>query len=196
MNTAQSKRALRRRMVETLRSLDPSRLAEQNASLAAMFPTLCGLAEARTVLLYMTAFPEEIDTRPMIHLVLDQGQRLVLPRVDRREHRLRLFEVRDLARDLSPGTLAIPEPREDCPLLEPSQVDWALIPGLIFDTRGYRVGRGAGHYDRLLPELRPEVLRWALIHDEQWVEEVPIEPHDVPLDGVASASKTLRWVRD
>ena len=182
-------------MVETLRSLDPALRTEQNASLAAMFPTLPGLAMAQTVLLYVTALPEEIDTGPMIHFVLSRGQRLVLPRVDRLEHRLRLFEVRDTATDLSPGTLAIPEPREGCPPVAPDQVDWILVPGLAFDTRGYRVGRGAGHYDRLLPELRPDVPRWALILEEQWVDEVPIEPHDVPLDGVASASKTLHWSR-
>jgi 5-formyltetrahydrofolate cyclo-ligase len=60
-----------------------------------------------------------------------------------------------------------------------------LVPGLAFDATGHRLGRGAGHYDKLLPGLRPEVPRWALILDVQWSEDLPVEPHDQPLDGVA-----------
>jgi 5-formyltetrahydrofolate cyclo-ligase len=37
--------------------------------------------------------------------------------------------------------------------------------------------------------LRPDVPRWALCLDAQWVEELPIEPHDVPLDGIVSPSR-------
>ena len=66
-----------------------------------------------------------------------------------------------------------------------------LVPGLAFDARGYRLGRGAGHYDRLLPRLRPEVSRWALILDCQWVEDLPVEPHDIPLDGVVSPGREI-----
>jgi 5-formyltetrahydrofolate cyclo-ligase len=89
-----------------------------------------------------------------------------------------------------PGTLGIPEPRLTCPRLEPSEIDWALIPGLAFDDRCYRLGRGAAHYDRLLPLLRPEVLRWALALEPQWVDALPVEAHDQQLDGVMSAERT------
>ncbi len=105
-----------------------------------------------------------------------------------------LYHVIDTAKDLRSGTLGIPEPRRDCPTIEPGAIDWVLVPGLAFDGRCQRLGRGAGHYDRLLPTLRPDVLRWALIFDEQWCDDLPIEPHDIPLDGVVSPTRTATRV--
>ena len=57
--------------------------------------------------------------------------------------------------------LGIPEPRPDLPEVPPAAVDWALVPGLAFDERGFRLGRGAGYYDRLIPLLRPDAICWA-----------------------------------
>ena len=196
MGPSDLKQMLRREIVARILALEPSARAVQSAALADRFTTLPGLMRAGSVLLYASAFPEEIDTGPMMRHVRESGQRLICPRVDRRERRLQLFEVDNPTTDLIPGTLDIPEPRLTCLSVEPDQVDWVLVPGLAFDTRCYRVGRGAGHYDKLLPNLRPDVPRWALIFEDQWVAEVPVEPHDVPLDGVVSPSRTARRERD
>ena len=102
---------------------------------------------------------------------------------------LRLHRIRDLERDCSPGPFGIPEPAPEAEAVEPGAIDWALVPGIAFDPRGYRIGRGAGYYDRLLPMLRPEAPRYALVLDRQWIDEVPTEPHDQPVDGVVGASR-------
>jgi 5-formyltetrahydrofolate cyclo-ligase len=180
------KRALRRAVTARVLALEPAARRRDEAALVDRFPTLPGFAPARTVLLYASAFPEEIATGPLLAEAFRRGKAVVLPRVDPTEHCLRLFRIDDPERDLTPGTRGIPEPRTGCPEVVPAAVDWVLVPGLAFDPRRYRLGRGAGHYDRLLPLLRPEVLRWALIHDCQWVDELPVEGHDVPLDGVVS----------
>ncbi len=64
--------------------------------------------------------------------------------------RLKLYRVADLAQDLLPGALGIPEPRPGLPEVSPEVIDWALVPGLAFDELGFRVGWGAVYYDRLL----------------------------------------------
>src|SRR5262249_51373076 len=123
---------------------------------------------------------------------LHRGQAMVLPRVVRTPRRLVLHRVADLASDLVPGPYkAIPEPAPSCPEVRPDEVDWVLVPGLGFDLLGHRLGRGAGHYDRLLAELRPDVPRWALAYGTQFVTSLPIEPHDQPLDGILTASGPL-----
>jgi 5-formyltetrahydrofolate cyclo-ligase len=185
-----AKRPIRKAVVERILALEPEIRRRDEALLATRFAQLPGFAGAKTVLLYATAFPEEIATRPLLEQALAEGKCLLCPRVERAERRLKLYRIEDPARDLIPGTLSIPEPRPDCLEVEPSAVDWVLVPGLAFDRKGHRLGRGAGHYDRLLPGLRPEARRWALIHDCQWVEELPVEPHDVPLDGVVSPNRT------
>lgn len=186
MTQRAQKRRLRKAMVERILALGEADRAAQEAELVRLFPGLPGFAAASTVLLYVAAFPEEIATGPMVAQALAQGKRVLCPRVDRAAQRLRLFRIEDPAADLRPGVLGIPEPHDRCLEVEPEEVDWVLAPGLAFDRRRYRLGRGAGHYDRLLPRLRPETPRWALAFDCQLVDALPVEPHDVALDGVVT----------
>jgi 5-formyltetrahydrofolate cyclo-ligase len=195
MDLPACKQKLRREFVERIMALDPEERRAQESVLAERFATLPGFSTANTVLLYVSTFPEEIATGAMLCLSLELGKRLVCPRVDRMEGRLRLHEVRDLGSDLRRGTLGIPEPRRVCPEIGAESIDWVLVPGLGFDVLGYRLGRGAGHYDRLLPTLRPDAPCWALGLDCQWVEELPVEPHDIPLDGVATPSRFVAFPR-
>ncbi|CAN5766353.1 5-formyltetrahydrofolate cyclo-ligase [soil metagenome] len=189
------KRELRRLMVERVLAMAPEQRRAEQAALVDRFVTLPGLDRASTVLLYASHFPEEIDTAPMLRLLLEQGRRLVCPRVDRAGRRLRLHLIEDPADDFAPGALGIPEPIADRPEIGPEQVDWVLVPGLAFDARGFRLGRGAGHYDRLLPLLRPEVPRWALGFTPQRLETLPTEPHDEPIDGYADADEVRTFRR-
>lgn len=69
-----------------------------------------------------------------------------------------------------------------------------LVPGLAFDCRGVRLGRGGGHYDRALDRL-PGVLRVGLAFDEQVVPELPREPWDILMDCVVTESRVLRTGR-
>ncbi len=181
-------------MVERILALDPIARAREEAELARCFPRLPGLDVAQTVLLYARAFPEEIATGPFFESLRSAGKALVCPRVDRARRRLVLHRIDDPARDLIPGTLSIPEPRPGTAVVPPEAVDWVLVPGLAFDRRGYRLGRGAGHYDRLIPTLRPDVPTWALILDCQWIDDLPVEPHDVPVTGVVSQAR--RWSQE
>ncbi|MDB5353535.1 MAG: 5,10-methenyltetrahydrofolate synthetase [Planctomycetota bacterium] len=169
--------------------MSPADRARQQAALLRAFATLPGYMEAKTVLLYVSAFPEEFETLPMLRAALEQGKRLVCPRVKRDETRLELFAIEDPTADFEPGTLGILEPRLSNRRVEPELIDWVLVPGVAYDDRGHRIGRGAGHYDRLLPRLRPDTPRWSLAFDEQWVEAVPVQSHDQPLDGIVSPGR-------
>jgi 5-formyltetrahydrofolate cyclo-ligase len=73
-----------------------------------------------------------------------------------------------------------------------SEVDLALIPGLAFDSRGGRLGRGKGFYDRLLghPEFRG--IKAGLAWDWQIVAEVPCDSDDIPMDFVVTPGKILQ----
>jgi len=70
-----------------------------------------------------------------------------------------------------------------------SEVDLALIPGLAFDPKGGRLGRGKGFYDRLLgnPEFRG--IKAGLAWDWQIVAEVPCDSDDIPMDFVVTPGK-------
>jgi 5-formyltetrahydrofolate cyclo-ligase len=181
--TSVLKSELRRAIIRRIAALEPGFRRSEEAALIAGFPDLPGFASARTVHLFYSAFPEEIATSELFAISYAMGKSVCCPRVDRSSRALRLHRVTDPADELCPGIRGIPEPRADLVEVKPGELDWVLVPGLAFDRRGFRLGRGAGHYDRLLPLLRPDTPCWSLCLSCQVVEELPVEPHDAPLDG-------------
>lgn len=78
------------------------------------------------------------------------------------------------------GRFGLLEPAE--PLLDSDAVGLAsvvLIPALAVDRRGARLGRGGGYYDRSLPLCRPDARLIAVVRDDEILEELPSEAHDV-----------------
>ncbi len=189
-----SKRRWRRFLRDAIAALDVADRCTQESAIVASFVDLPGWSAAGTVLLYASAFPEEIPTDPLLAIAYGSGKRVVLPRVDPIVGRLRLYRVEDPQHDLVPGVLGISEPRPDLPEMAPEAIDWALIPGLAFDEQGYRLGRGAGHYDRLLPTLRPNCPCWAIALACQLVDGFPIESHDIAVDGILTPDRCIRGV--
>ena len=181
---------MRRAVVNRVAALPTEARHNQERDLLTQLQGLPGFAAASLVLMHVSTFADEVDTGPLLRAVLSAGKRLACPRIDPVNLRLDLFEVENLDRDLTPGFWDIREPSATCRPVGPLEVDWALVPGVAFDAQGYRLGRGGGYYDRLLTTLRPDATCWALIFAEQWVAEVPREPHDKPLNGVTDHQTT------
>lgn len=70
-----------------------------------------------------------------------------------------------------------------------------LVPALAVDLRGVRLGRGGGWYDRSLPLVRPGTVLLAVVRDEEVVDRLPSEPHDVPVTGVVTPTAGPRLFR-
>ena len=88
------------------------------------------------------------------------------------------------------------QPTPGAPEVDPDQLDVLLVPGRLFDTHGIRLGRGGGHYDRLLPRLRPGVAAIGVTTVDRVVPRLPTEAHDAPMAmlateaGVRAADRT------
>jgi 5-formyltetrahydrofolate cyclo-ligase len=83
---------------------------------------------------------------------------------------------------LLPGKWGILEPDVSQPV-PPQRIDLVVVPMLVGDKRGYRVGYGKGYYDKFLAECRPDTLKWGLSLFPL-KDALPAEPHDIPLDAI------------
>ncbi|MDE1942080.1 MAG: 5-formyltetrahydrofolate cyclo-ligase [Betaproteobacteria bacterium] len=147
---------------------------------------LAEFAAARTVMAYMP-MGSEFDTRPLLQAVLARGTRLVLPRVERTSKTLALHEVSNLEADLQAGVWGIREPDpQRCPQARLGEVDFILMPGAAFDRQRHRMGYGGGFYDKLLSRPERRAVTVAVAFVEQLVAQVPLEPHDLPVDILVS----------
>ena len=145
-----------------------------------------------TILFYLN-FRSEAATRTIIDAALTAGKKVLLPKVDRKAHRLRLFEVKDLGADLEAGYMGIYEPMESVARpASPEEADLVIMPGVGFDTSGRRLGYGGGYYDRLIETLRPDAKLIALAFDAQVVDEIPAEEHDKKVDKIITESRVIK----
>jgi 5-formyltetrahydrofolate cyclo-ligase len=91
-----------------------------------------------------------------------------------------------LGDSLQPGTFGILEPDADSPAVPLHAIDAFLCPGLAFDLRGGRLGRGRGFYDRLLAQARPDAIFLGICQKSQIVADTFSEPHDIAMHEVIS----------
>ena len=123
----------------------------------------------------------EVETKPFLKKVL-KDKKIYLPRIGPKKS-LTLCRVRSLSKDLKKGACNIREPKAFCERRPARQMDIIILPGVAFDKRGGRLGRGGGHYDWLLRRAR-KVLKIGLCFREQIVKKVPMKAHDVKIDRV------------
>lgn len=144
------------------------------------------------IIIFYASFRSEIDTISMIQKSLEMGKRVVLPKVDKERHMLSLYEIKDL-NELSPGYMGIPEPSlADERTVDIDDVDLVIIPGAGFDYSGNRLGYGAGYYDILLSKSKKKISIIALAYEEQIVDSIPSEKHDVKVDVIVTDTRVIR----
>ena len=90
--------------------------------------------------------------------------------------------------DLQPGYRQIPEPVGNV-RVPIEEVDLVIVPGIGFDTRGGRLGYGAGCYDRLLKSCSPRPYLLGFAYDFQVIDGLPMQRHDVPMNALATEQK-------
>jgi 5-formyltetrahydrofolate cyclo-ligase len=183
-----AKKRLRAEMIARRDALDAAERDRYARALADALAALPRYASARSVLATMS-IGSEWDTRPFLDRARREGKAIVLPRVAGKPARLVLHRVEDLERDLVPGVWEIPEPDPArCREVSLGEVDFAWVPALAADRAGYRLGYGAGYFDKLLTGRGARPYCVVALPEPFLREDLPHEPHDVAVDLVLTAA--------
>lgn len=144
---------------------------------------------AATAVLMFAPRSDEPDIRPLIAAGLASGKLIAFPRHVTASDTYEAAVVRDVARDLVPARFGLHEPATECPGLPLKQLDLRLVPAIGFDALGRRLGRGKGYYDQLLSHTPAG--KCGIAFDWQVVDELPTEPHDAPMNHLATPTRWL-----
>ncbi len=129
----------------------------------------------------------EPNTVPLMDHILASGRRLCLPLTypgGIMDARL----VTSMAQ-LSTGRYNIPEPSAQLPLIAPGDIDLILVPGLSFDLKGYRMGHGAGYYDRYLSGYKGQTL--GLCFENRLRSSIPRDEYDLPVNHIVTEGRLI-----
>jgi 5-formyltetrahydrofolate cyclo-ligase len=191
VTSAFDKTALRLRM----RGLRPRLAADApNAAVRAARHLPLDRLPAFEVAAVYHAHGSELDPTPLARRLIAEGRTVALPVARNREGLLQ-FRRWTPGEALEPDAVGVPSPPAAAPAVTPQLV---VAPLLAFDRRGGRLGQGGGHYDRTVQKLRAEgaVFVLGLAYTGQLVEEIPMEPHDQPLDAVLTEAGYIALRRD
>ena len=187
------KRILRKKLKAQLKLLDSLEKSDSSKTIIVSLAKQEVFAEGKplSVLLY-SAMGLEANVSGIIHHY--PMLRFVLPRVIPGTTVLECRTFRSES-DLAPGSFGILEPNpECCALVEPGELDIAIIPGCAFSASGQRLGQGGGYYDRFLarPDFRAYTI--GVCFECQFFDQLPTEAHDRPVDCVITEDG-VRWKR-
>lgn len=133
-------------------------------------------AKAKTVFLYH-ALPDEVDTAMLTDAAMHEGKTVLLPVIDGDDLRLKIHTGTTRT-----GSYSIQEPVGN-EFTCYNEITLAIVPGMAFDKKGNRLGRGRGFYDRTLPKLTA-AYKIGLCFPFQLLESVPHEAYDIKMDAV------------
>lgn len=172
-----TKAELRAVIAEKIKNLSPTYCREADRAICAQVIQSPLYESAHTIFCYVGT-SREIDTMPLLHAALRDRKVLALPYC----RSLGVMEARRISglSDLVTGRYNILAPKLQCPVVEPEELDLAIVPCCTANGRGQRLGYGGGFYDRYLTKVKcPTVL---LCRRHIICEDIPVEAHDLTMD--------------
>jgi 5-formyltetrahydrofolate cyclo-ligase len=146
----------------------------------------------KQVSIYLTiADKNEIDTKEIILLIQKQGGVPVVPKANFQTGALSHY-VYEGIEQLELNEYGIPEPNYG-KVINANQMDLVIVPLLIFDHLGHRVGYGKGFYDRFLQECNPSTLKIGLCDFEPVDHITDVNNQDIALDFCITPKKTYSY---
>lgn len=136
---------------------------------------------AKVIMLYHS-LPDEVCTHKLLQQ-FSSKKKLLLPIVKGDSMLLRTYHE---ANNMEAGAYGIMEPKGPA-FTAYKNIDLIIIPGVAFDVKNNRLGRGKGYYDRFLQQMRQtHAYKIGICFPHQLVDSIPTTAYDIPMDEVLS----------
>ncbi len=190
----EKKRKLRREFLERRNSLSKDEINFKSEKIERKLFALPEFRRAKTVMFYVS-FRSEVKTEKMIRHALNLGKRVVVPVVD--GQRIAVYRIKNLKKELAKGSFGLREPKQEFRRrVDQEKIDLVVVPGVVFDGTGGRLGFGRGYYDRFLRSrsMASRIGRSAhcaliaLAFDLQIAKKIPLVEKDVRVNKIVTES--------
>ncbi|MEK4759500.1 5-formyltetrahydrofolate cyclo-ligase [Viridibacillus sp. FSL E2-0187] len=146
------------------------------------------IKKANVIGLTISAFPE-VNTIPLIEKLWSQGKRVAVPKCEPKTRAMIFYEITSFDQ-LETVYMQLKEPIPTLTKEVPKEeIDCLIVPGVVFDRFGYRVGFGGGYYDRYLVSYNGE--RITLAFEVQLIHKVPTDQYDLPVHKIITETSVI-----
>lgn len=177
-----NKSELRKRIRALKHSVSLKQKKTESSKIFSIIESIPQFYRATNVLLYHS-LSDEVCTHEFIQKWYLK-KNIFLPYVDNDYLQVRKY----IPGTLKTGKFGIEEPTGP-EINDMSSIDTVIVPGMAFDIKGNRLGRGKGYYDKLLRKMR--CYKIGVCYSFQLLENIPVEEHDFPMDMVISPTNII-----
>lgn len=191
----ETKAEIRTRILEKRKNLTEAEVAEKSEAILQKVLKTPEYMEADNILLYAD-YNHEVMTRGIFEDAIMRKKRVYFPKSDKLTNSMVFYQTVSV-KQLEKGFMGIPEPKENLQLSYKFHADedtLVILPGVAFDTRGFRLGYGKGYYDKFLSNRR-QLSTMALAFACQIVDELPSEKHDIKMDKIVTEEIIYSFLR-
>ena len=144
------------------------------------------IKNAQVIGITLSSFPE-VDTWGLIEKLWALGKKVAVPKCEPKTRRMTFYEITSF-NQLEIVYMKLNEPIPSMTKqIEATQIDVLIVPGVVFNKEGYRIGFGGGYYDRFLSNYNGST--FALAFESQIVNELPTEPFDLPVQCILTETQ-------
>ena len=183
------KTTLRNKVREMLATMDEEVYLRQSIAVVKKLLQEPYIIEANIIGITISNKPE-VDTILLIEELWQLGKKVAVPKCHPKTRKMTFYAIESFAQ-LETVYMHLREPiPEKCELVDANEMDIILVPGVVFDRFGYRIGYGGGYYDRYVLNYKKGKLM-SLLFDDQIVNRVPSEEHDCPVDIIVTPTERI-----
>ena len=185
------KREIRNDVAKKLGAFSKNDVSAKSRQIERRLLEFANFIEAHVVLIYASR-SGEVDTHRIIRHCYNYNKIVVMPFFDAKNKKIQLLKVDNPETDLvlSEDQEASPNPVR-CRAVPVDSIEIAVIPGLVFDEKGARIGLGAGIYDKLIPRLPSTTRKVSLAFEDQIIQQVPKGSIDRYVDIIITEKRTI-----
>ena len=183
------KTTLRNKVKEALSTMSDNTYHSQSLAIVKKVLQEPYIIEANTIGVTISNKPQ-VDTFLLIEELWQLGKKVAVPKCHPKTREMSFYAIDSFAQ-LETVYMHLREPiPERCEFVDANEMDVILVPGVVFDRYGYRIGYGGGYYDRYVLNYKKGKLL-SMLFDEQIMDRVPTEEHDCPVDIIVTPSKRI-----
>jgi len=181
----ETKEVLRKKMKTKIRSQKGSERRQRSSAIRKKLFLNEDFLKSKCVMLYCSKGTGEVETSSIIKKALKMGKKVVLPVTLVKDRNIKPVYLRDMM-SLKKGPYGIYEPKAGSSARPAAleDIDLVIVPGLAFDRKNNRIGRGKGYYDNFLKCLPRRRSKIGLGFRFQLFDKIPTTKRDIPLTNV------------
>lgn len=184
------KKYIRNQILDTRNNLSKEFVVNSSEIITDKILNLDIVKNSQIVMLYLD-FKNEVIMDNLVDKLIELDKTVCTPKTIFKDKKLVPKEIIDLDNNIDISTFGIREPNALSNEIDIDSIDIVIVPGVAFDVNCFRIGYGAGLYDRFLSNLRNDAKTIGVCFDFQVLDEVPREEHDKQLNMVITELRTI-----